>query len=843
MELAHRLGREVRLAVRSLRRAPAFTGIALVTLALGIGATTAIYGVLESVVLRPLPYRDVDRLVTILHPVTVPGTGEGTWGLSSGGYFQFRTLSRTLEDLGGYRTGRTVLGDDEDRPESVQTAEITASLFSVLGARPHLGRLISPTDDVPSASPTVVLSHELWQRSFGADPGVVGRTIRLADQAYEVIGVAEPGLSLPMPGPFASTADLAGFGVDVWVPLRLDPNGPFWNSHQYTGIGRLRAGATIAQAQAELAAITARLPELVPNAYSARFVEEVNFQVGVRSLTEAVLGPTVGRSLWILFGAVGLVLLIALANVANLFLVRLEARRREVAVRTALGGSRGQLVLQHLAESLVLTLGAGAVGLLLAWGGLPVILAMAPRSIPRLGAVSLHGTTVLFAVALAIVAGVGLGLLSRLQSSGNSGDNLGALRDGGRGLTGSRRQQRMRGALVIGQMVLAVVLLAAAGLLVRSFEQLRRVQPGLDPAGVLTFTVTLPRSQYATVETAAAFHEAFSARLAALPGVTAVGAASKLPLHDYGAGCTGVAPERRPTASGADGSRGRCVPVTTFTPGYFAAMGIPVEGRSPDWSDVERRTQAAVVTRALADRLWPGEDPIGRGVLPGDRGRDGYYRVVGVVPELRAAGLDQPPAEVLFVPATMLGPPPSQSSMLNTLVYSVRTTGDAPTAVLPAVRAVLREMDPQVPIVNPRAMTEVVARSVARTTFILLLLGIAATMALMLSAVGMYGVISYVVTQQRAEIGIRIALGAPVAQIGRMIVWRSLRLGLIGAALGVVAALWTTHLLEALLFGVSPSDPWVLASVPLMLLAVTIAAALAPALRAARTDPAEAMRT
>ncbi|HEX5830597.1 MAG TPA: ABC transporter permease [Gemmatimonadaceae bacterium] len=821
--------------MRALRRAPAFTAIALVTLSLGIGATTAIYSVLDSVVLRPLPYRDADRLVAIRHPTTVPGTGESTWGMSAGGYFQFRALSRTLEELGGYRTGGTVLADDDAGPEPARTAEITATLFSALGARPHLGRLHSTADDTPSAPPTVVLSYELWRRRFGADPGVVGRTIRLTDRAYEVIGVAEPGLSLPMPGPFASTTDLASFGVDLWLPLRLNPNGPFWNSHQYTGIGRLRPGTTAEQARAELAAITARLPELVPNAYTPGFMEGVNFRVAVTPLQQAVLGPTVARSLWILFGAVGLVLLVALANVANLFLVRVEARRREVAIRTALGGRRGQLALHNLTESLVLTIGAGAVGTLLARWGLLALLAAAPRSIPRLGAVSLHASAVLFALILAVATGVVLGLLPLLRR----GDDLGSLRDGGRGPAGTRRQQRARGALVVGQMALAVVLLAAAGLLVRSFTQLRRVHPGLDPAGVLTFTITLPRATYPTVEAATAFHEAFTTRLAALPGVTAVGAASQLPLQDYGSGCTGVRRERRPSTTGEEG---RCVPVTAFTPGYFASMGIPVRGRSPDWSDVAGRTQAAVVTRELADRLWPGEDPIGKGVLPGDRGRGGYYRVAGVIPELRAVGLDQPPTEVLFVPATMLDPPPNRSSALNTLVYSVRTRGENPTALLPTVRALLREMDPQVPIVDPRPMTEVVGRSVARTTFILLLLGIAGGMALVLSAVGMYGVTSYVVAQQRAEIGIRIALGARVAQVGRMFVWRSLRLGVIGAVLGLGAALAATRLLEALLFGVSPSDPLVLASVPLVLLAVAVVASLAPALRAARTDPVVALR-
>ncbi|HEU4643568.1 MAG TPA: ABC transporter permease [Gemmatimonadaceae bacterium] len=836
MELAHSLRRELRQALRSLRRAPSFSVIALVTLSLGIGATMAIYGVLESVVLRPLPYRDAGRLVAVLHPATVPGNGEGKWGMSAGGYFQFRALSHTLEDLGGYTTSSATLVGGDAAAEQVRVAEVTATVFSTLRARPFLGRLIGAAEDAPGAPPTVVLSHELWRSRFGADREIVGKTIRLSGQPFRVIGVAEPGLTLPMPGPFASTANVAGFGVDVWLPLQLDPNGPFWNSHQYTGIGRLKPGVTVEQAQADLAAITRRLPELVPNAYSEGFMRQYAFRVSVEPLEQAVLGPAVARSLWILFGAVGLVLLIACANVANLFLVRMEARRRETTIRAALGASRSQMALHHLTESLLLTLGAAVLAIPIARWGMPALLAAAPRSIPRLSGVSLRWTAVALGIVLAIAAGVAFGLVPLVRR----GDDASTLRDGGRGATGSRRQRAVRGALVVAQVALAVVLLAAAGLLVRSFERLRGVRPGLDPNGVLTFEITLPFDEYHTVEQAVAFHQQLSARLAALPGVTAVGASDKLPLQDYGAGCTSVGREGRPYTGG---EKAPCVPTPTFAPGWFAAMGIAVRGRAPDWSDVGQRTQAAVITQALADRLWPGEDPLGKGILPGDRGRGGYYRVAGVIPDLRAAGLDQPPTEALFVPATMLGDPPHRGGELNSLVYAVRTSVDDPTSLVPEIRAVLASLNSQVPMVNPRTMREVVSRSVARTTFIMLLLGTASVMALVLSAVGIYGVISYVVTQQRAEIGIRMALGARESQVGRMVVAQSLRLGALGAMIGVAAALAGTRLLRSLLFDVSPTDPLVLSVVPVVLLALAAAASFAPARRAARVDPVEAMRT
>jgi predicted permease len=710
MEFVRSLWRELRQALRSLRRAPSFALIALTTLSLGLGATMAIYSVLDAVVLRPLPYRHADRLVAVLHPTTVPGNGESKWGMSAGGYFQFRALNHTLDDLGGYTTSTTILTGGDAAPEEVRVAWVTSTIFTTLQAHPYLGTLITAAEDAPGVPSTVVISYELWHQRFGADPSIIGTTIQLGGGAFEVIGVAEPGLTLPMPGPFASTANLAGFGVDLWRPLELNPAGPFYNSHQYTGIGRLKPGVTVQQAQADLAAITKRFPELVPNAYHDRFMRQYNFRVGVTSLKQEVLGPTVAKSLWILFGAVGLVLLIACANVANLFLVRMEAKRRETAIRSALGASRMQMARHHLAESLGLTLSAGVLGIILARWGMPALLAAAPRSIPRLAGVSLEWSAVFVGLALALVAGVVFGVVPLFRR----GEDAGPLRDGGRGMTGSRQQRAVRSTLVVSQVALAVVLLAAAGLLVRSFQRLHDVKSGLDPHGVLTFEITLPFTQYGTVEAAVAFHQAFSTRLAALPGVTAVGASDRLPLQDYGSGCTGVSREGRPYA--AD-EKAPCVPIPTFTPGYFTAMGIAVKGRMPTWGDVGERTQAAVVTKALADRLWPGENPIGKGILPGDRGRGGFYRVAGVIPELRAAGLDQPPTEALFVPATLLGPPPHKDGSLNTLVYSVRTSDADPMALLPQIRTLLASMNAQVPIANPRTMQDVVIHTVAHTTF------------------------------------------------------------------------------------------------------------------------------
>lgn len=831
--------REVSQGIRTLWRTPAFTGIAFVTLALGIGATTAIYTVLDSVVLQPLPYRNADRLVAVLHPTTVPGTGEATWGMSSGGYFQFRKLSHTLADLGGFRTASYALTGQTGDAEQVQVGQVTASVFTTLQARAAIGRLITADDDRPNSPDVAVLSYELWKRRFAADPGILGRTIQTSFGPRQVIGVAEPGLGLPMPGPFASRADLASFAVDVWEPLKLNPAGPFYNSHQYTGIGRLKPGVTADAAQRDLADITRRFPDLVPTAYKPQFMQRFNFRVAVTPLKDAVLGPTVARSLWIMLGAVVLVLLIACANVANLFLVRLESRRRESAIRGALGAGRSQMAVHYLAESLTLSVVAGIAGLIVARWAVPAILAAAPRSLPRLSAVHFRWSAAAVGLGLAVVAGVAFGLVPLFRRP----VDVDALRDGGRGQTGSRGQRATRDVLVVAQVALAVVLLAGAGLLLRTFQKLREVQPGLNATGVLTFEIDMPADKYLHEAASLDFHHRFAQRIAALPGVTAVGAVTELPLRDFVGGCTAV----QPTVANASGETpGACVAPPSFLPDFFKSLGIEVKGREPTWADIDTRTQASVITQPLAQRLWTGENPIGKQIVIGGhyKGQVGDYTIVGVIPELRAAGLDQPPVEAIFSPATSLSPSPerAENGTLLSMTYTVRTTRADPVSLAPTIREILSSMDREVPLVNPMAMSTIEARSLARTSFIMVLLIIASCMALVLSAVGMYGVISYVVTQQRPEIGIRMALGAQVSEVARLIMTRSVRLALGGAVIGVVAALATGRLIASLLFGVSPTDPTVLVVVPLLLVAVALAASLAPARRAAKIDPVEAMR-
>ena len=831
--------RELTHAARSLRRSPAFSLVAFVTLALGLGASTAIYTILEAVVLRPLPYRNAGDLVSVLHPTIVPGSGAGKWGLSAAGYFLLRKQNHTLEDLGGYTTdGIVVLGDGAGA-EFVQAGLVTASIFTVLRAKPAYGRLILPEDDQRGASKVAMLGYDFWMRRYGGDRAIVGRTIQTSDGPMLVVGITERGFNLPKRGPF-DQGERAGFRVDVWSALQLDPAAQAQNSHQYSGIGRLKAGLTAADAQRDLEPWIARLPDLFPSAYSAGFIKQYHFGVAVKPLRDEVLGDTIARTLWVLFAAVALVLLIACANVANLFLVRIEARRREAAIRTALGASRGQMAVMYLSESLMLSAAAGAAGILLARVALRVLIALSPPDIPRLSEVSLRGTSVAFAIAVALLAGLAFGLLPLIH---RAAVDTTTLRESSRGLSSSPRQRAVRDGLVISQVALAMILLAAAGLMVRSVDQLRNVRSGLNPNGVLVVNVVLPGLTGNGVKRAAdaaAFHHQLHDKIAALPGVTGVGATTVLPLRDYGTGCTVVFREGLPY--GPD-EQTPCVPEAAVTPGFFGALGIEVRGRAPDWSDVEANTGAVVVTKALADRLWPDQDPIGKGVNMNGGPKSAYFRVVGVVGALHASGVDKPPTEVVFYPPIPLANGAGwNGGAMAGATYVVRTRSSAPTALMPAIRRAIAEIDKTVPIENAGPMTDVVQHSMARTSFIMALLGVAAAMALLLSAVGIYGVIAYVVAQRRPEIGLRIALGARVADVSRLVVMQSVRLTVAGIAIGLVGALAATRTMRSLLFEVSPTDPLVLVLVPLLLMAIAVVASFAPARRAASVNPVEALR-
>lgn len=827
------VGRELRQGVRSLTRTPSFTVISLLTLALGVGATTGIFSVLDFVVLRALPYRDASALVSVLHPANVPGSGERMWGVSPGGYFQFASKNQSFSSFGIYRnSGLTVTNDNH--AELVETALVTASIFPVLGAKPLAGRLLTADDDHPGAARVAVISSEFFNRRFGGTPSAVGSMLETSDGAFEIVGVAEPGLALPLPGPFSSSGDQAALRADVWLPMQMNPAGPFYNNHPNVGVGRLKPGVSIERAGVDIQAIFSRFSEALPDVYTSRFLSSYNFRVRVEALQRTVLGPRLPRTLWILTAAVLLVFLIAATNVANLYFVRQNERRLESAVRAALGASRTQLCMNHLAEVLLLCSGASLIGFALAAAGIRTMRLIAPADIPRLASVAFDGRAALAAWTLLMVLGVLLGLAPMLRHH----VDIDALHSGSRNLSASARQRAVRNTLIVTQLAMALTLLTGAGLMLRSSAELRKVRLGFDTSNVLAFDISLPYNEYTKRASAIAFHRELQQRLRAVPGVTETGSLSYLPLEGFGTGCSAVFREGRPFALG---EQPPCVSTPSVTPGVFEALRIEVDGRTPTWADVTSRSQAVVITKALATRLWPGENAIGKGIASNGPDSPVWYRIVGVARDMKAEALDAPSTEAVFYSTTALRPE-SGDGELNDHTYLIRTTGNDPMKFIPQVREVVREMNPHVPVVAPRSLDSVLSRSIARTTFLMTLLTAAALVALLLTAVGIYGVIAYVVTQRRGEIGIRMALGASVRQVVSLVVLQAARLAFVGVGIGLLGALFVVRLMRSLVFGIDAADPLVLLVAALLLLATTAVASIVPALRASQIDPGEAMR-
>ena len=823
MDFLDTITRELRHAARSLGRSPGFTTAAIVTLALGIGAATAIFTMLDAVVLRPLPFASADRLVELTSPVP-KFKGDTLWGLARHEAFYFKDNSRSIEDIGVYQNSEvTVGGDAGNHPaERARAAQASAGLFRVLGITPLYGRNIELDDNRAELPTVVVLGHGYWQRRFGGDPGIVGRAIDIEGFPMTVVGI------LP------ASAQLPDLQVDVWYPAHTYPGQPAYNNHTWGAIARLRTGFTAADAQRELAPLTARLPELYPSAEPPQFVERTGFYTQVRPLRDVVVGEVMTRALWILFGSVLVVLLIAAANLSSLFLVRVDARRRETAVRAALGADRSHLATQLLAESVLIALGAAVLGVALAQLGLRVLLAVAPTSLPRLSEVQLGAAGIAFAVGGALVVALVLGVLPLF---GSSLLDLTVLRDGARGATVSRRRHIVRGTLVVSQVALSLVLITAGGLMVRSFRNLRSVQPGFDASGVMAMTISVPSQRYGRdYAKTSAFYEQLVSRVQLLPGVVVAGVSEKIPLKESNL-CTAVTIE----APESNSATGDCPSSVLVSPGYFAAMGIHVEGDPLTWSGMDAHDGRMIVSRAFADlHHWNGREAIGKGFKFNDN-KPPWYRASGIADDVLADGFDKPPVSIVYfpmlpIPATQLWGVPTEMNLV------VRTKSANAMALAPAITRIVSELEPAAATANATLMDTLVAKSMARRTFTMMLLGIAATMALLLSVIGLYGVLSYVVGQRRGEIAIRMALGAQVAQVGRMVVGQSLRLAALGVALGVVAALASMRVLQSLLFGVKPTDPMLLVLSALLLLAVAIAAGWLPARRAASIDPAEALR-
>ncbi len=815
------LAREIRYATRRLIKSPGFTIAAVVTLGLGIGANSAIFSVVHGVVLSPLPYPEPDRLVWLDHSAAGINVDKGL-DMTAGLYVHYRGQSQTLDEVAIYDVLETSLTGEPD-PERVETVRVTHTLLEVLRVPPALGRWFDEGDTYVDGTGVVVLSHGLWSRRFGADPGILGRTIQLNGVTFEVIGIAPPSLAFPDPR------------TQLWIPLVVNPARQRLGGFTVRGIARLKPQFSAADAQADLDALIPRLPEAFPDGGGGRaVVEDAKLRARVVPLKEHLVAD-IRPTLWILLGTVGFVLLIACANVANLFLVRADSRHREVAVRRALGASRGQLLRHFLSESTLLVMVGGVLGLALAFAAVRLVVGLGPENLPRLHEVEINGIVLGFTAVISIVASLAFGAIPSLR---RAPDMVASLKEGGRGTTTGRARFRARNVLVTSQIALALILLIGAGLMVRSYWHLRSVHPGFDTESVLTFDLGLAVSDYPDRESAVAFHQELLDRLEALPGVVSAGAVTCLPLCGNWAG-------NPLEVEGSPRQPGVIPPVVAtrrVSPGYPETMKIPLlAGRTIERADQDGRSGAALVNAELVKRYWPGEDPIGRRVYHSSDPTDStWYTVVGVVGNVPVGKLTDDPNPAIYLP--LLHSDGSRGPSPHSLSFVVRTS-TPPLGLAAAVRSEIWSMNPNLPIAHLRTMERVVADAGIQMAFTMVLLVIAAAVALLLGAVGIYGVVSYVVSQRTSEIGVRIALGARGEDVSRMVLKQGGAAAAIGLTLGLAGSFALTRLMSALLYDVSPTDPATFAAVATLLLAVTLLATYLPARRAARIDPMEALRS
>ncbi|HEX8142216.1 MAG TPA: ABC transporter permease [Pyrinomonadaceae bacterium] len=800
---------DLRYGLRTMLKNPGFTGVAVLALALGIGANSAIFSVVNSILLRPLPFKDPDRLVMVWHsypkldliaPVSPPGFTD--YGARTDVFENAAVASGGSANLTG-----------AGEPERIQARAVTASFFPTLGVTPALGRTFLQEEDQPSHEHVVVLSHGLWQRRFGADPAIVGQTIMLDGEGYNVVGV--------MPESFRM------FGQDdLWAPLALTAEqlSPKRRGSEFLlMIARLKPGVSLEQAQAVMDTVAGQIRQNNPQNYP----NDGSWGVKVKSVYEETVGD-IRPALLVLLGAVGFVLLIACANVANLLLARASVRRKEIAIRTALGAGRRRLIRQLLTESVLLSLVGGGLGMVLAVWGVDVLVKLNQNNIPRAQEVGIDGRVLAFTCGLSLLTGILFGLAPALQASKT--ELTEALKEGGRTSGGSHRA-RVRNLLVISEIALALVLLIGAGLMVKSFSRLSHVNPGFEPQNLLTMQVALPSTKYSEPKRRADFYRQALEKIKTLPGVQSAGAVSHLPLSgSVGSGFFSI--------EGRAESPGEQLPHTDLrasTPDYLQTMGIPLlKGRYFNERDTEASPNVAIVDETLARRYWPNEDPIGKRISFNRReNADVWREVVGVVGAVRHKALDADYRGQLYFPH----PQNPWGGM-----YLVVRTMNEPASMAAMVRDAIQSVDKDQPVYRVMTMETLLAESVAQRRFSMLLLTLFAVVAVLLAIVGLYGVMSYGVSQRTHEIGIRMALGAQAGDVLRMVVGQGLLLALIGVGAGLLASLALTRVMSSLLFGVSARDPFMFVSIPLILAAVALLACYIPARRATKVDPMIALR-
>jgi len=803
---------DLKYGVRMLAKSPGFTAVAVIALALGIGANTAIFSVVNAVLIRSLPFKDSDRLVMVWEKNRPRNRDQNV--ISPANYLDWRDQNSVFEQMSAVFDSRVNLTGVDD-PEEIPTQLVEAHFFDLLGVNASIGRTFVAEEGVEGREKVVVLSQSLWKRRFGGDPALIGKTIKLSGQDYTVVGIAPPDFQFSL-----KASSLTGKQAELWRPLVFSQRSRVRAGRFMSAVARIRPGVTLAEAQAEMDGIAANLEK--------QYVEfNTGWGVSLVPLRTQLVGA-IRPALFVLLGAVAFVLLIACANVANLLLARAATRQREIAIRTALGAGRWRVIRQLLTEATVLAVLGGAFGLLLAMWGVDLLLALTPKDLLGLQGVGIDYRVLGFTFAVSVLTGVLFGLAPALEASRPNLNE--SLKEGGRGAVTGGRSHRLRDLFVVVEIALALVLLIGSGLMIRSFVRLQSVDPGFDAKNLLTVKLLLPASKYGEDPQCKAFFKQLTERVQALPGVRSVGTVSYLPIAGLGA-ATGFNIEGRPPLPPGQQLTGD---VRVVDGGYFHTMGIPLlQGRTFDDRELTDESHVVVINETMARDYFPGEDPIGKRVTIDMKDENVPSKIIGVVRDARYVGLDTAVRPMTYWPYPEL--------VYSGMTLVVRTEGE-PLALAEAVRREVLAIDNDQPIADVRTMEAWVSDSVSKARFSTMLLGIFAGVALLLAAVGIFGVMSYAVSERTHEIGLRMALGAQTSDVLALVVRQGMVLALIGVGIGLGAAFVLTRVLASLLYGVSATDPLTFAAIAVLLASVALLACYLPARRAAKVDPMVALR-
>jgi putative ABC transport system permease protein len=803
---------DLKYGARMLAKRPGFTAVAVIALALGIGANTAIFSVVNAVLIRSLPFRNPDQLVIVWENDRTRGNDKNV--ISPANFLDWRDQNTVFEQMAALFDYRANLGGVDD-PEEIPLQDVSVNFFDLLGANAAFGRTFTPDEGERGHDHVVVLGYGLWQRRFGGDTGLVGRTIKLSGEDFTVIGVMPPDFRF-----FIKQGSLTGKPAEMWMPLTFSPNSRVRRGRYMSAVARLKPGATLVQARAEMDVIAANL-EQQHTAFNT------GWGVNLVPLQDQLAGA-IRPALLVLLGAVAFVLLIACANVANLLLARAASRQKEIAIRTALGARRGRVIRQLLTEATMLGAIGGALGLLLAMWGVDLLLALTPKDLLGLKDVGIDYRVLGFTFGVSLLTGLLFGLAPALEASRPNLNET--LKEGGRSASSGLRSHRLRDLFVVAEVALALVLLIGSGLMVRSFTRLRSVDPGFDATNLLTVKLQLPTSKYGQDHQLKAFFKQLTERIQALPGVRSVGAINFPPFTGLGAATNmDIIGHPKPPAGEEPGADSRVV-----DGGYFLTMGIPLlKGRLFTERELTEESHVVVINETMAEQNWPGEDPIGKRVTINMKDKNVPSEIIGVVRDVKHAALDMPAKATAYWPYPELA--------YSSMTFVIRTDSE-PLALTEAIRREVLAMDKDQPLSDIRTMEQLLSDSVARARFSATLLGIFSGLALLLAAVGIFGVMSYAVSERTHEIGVRMALGAQTSHVLSLVVRQGMTLVLIGVGTGLAAAFALTRVLASLLYGVSATDPLTFSAIALLLASVALLACYLPAHRATKVDPMLALR-